>query len=378
MKRIAPRTYIDPKGRYWARFPVNGRYTWKLLREAKTKREAIAAAQTATAQRADGFAALVRLYLDADCPTRKQKFKRASAAFVAAETRQANKLAEYFRDMPVSEVNDLLKLPQYARWRMRKFSDGRGGRAVDKELQTLSNLMSFAVFVTKQERFNYVQTNRPRYQVVRTHARDRMPDDAATIHQLADYFFDRLPSEVFGWQTLFQMFTGCRTAELIRLRLDAEANEPGHIANGFLHLGRRSKSGVNPYVSIGPEFAQMLECFQLWHEDRHPKAKPYFCNAEGETVHPTSHLHAMTRASRALGLPNLTPHGLRAYYVTKRRRDGVNDALVAAEIGDKTVALISTTYGDIPGGKPLTWTPATGLPSWLRWQPAAQKIARII
>lgn len=383
MKRIAPRTYTDKKGRFWARFPVNGRYTWKLLKEI-TKREAISAAQAATATRADGFSALAQLYLDAGCPTRKQKFKQPSKSFVTAETRQTAKLVEYFRDMEIAKVNDLLQIPQYAKWRLRQFKQQGGSRAVDKEIQTLSNVINYAVFGTKQERVNFIMSNRPRYHVVASRARDRMPANASEIHRIADYFLGSgtdgrsLRSEVFAWMTLFQMFTGCRTSELLRLRLDVGPNEAGHIANNYLHLGRRSKSGVNPYCPIGAEFASMIQCFQRWHAARFPRFKPYFCGPFGTPVDSTSHVHALTRACRKLDLPHYTPHGLRAYAATKWLREGRTHAEVAAMLGDKTAALIGSTYADAPGeSAPLSYTPAQGLPAWLTWQPEAQKIARI-
>lgn len=378
MKRIAPRTYVDDRARYWARYPVNGRYTWKLLKET-TKREAIAAAQAASGNAAaSGFAALSAAYLAAGCPTRKQKFKRPSPAFIESETRHAAKLIEYFRTMPVSEVNDLLKIPQYAHWRMRQFTDGRGGRAVDKEIQTLSNVINYAVFATKQERINFIHSNRPRYHVVAIRARHRMPANADVIHQLCDYFMARPISEVFAWMTLFQMFTGCRTSELLRLRLDAKAEEAGHIAGSHLHLGRRSKSGINPFVAIGPDFARMLPCFLRWHKARFPRHQPYFPGPFGDVVGSESHCHAMNRACRKLGLPNLTPHGLRAYAATKWLREGRTHAEVAAMLGDKTAALIGSTYADAPGeAAPLHYTPSQGLPAWSVWQPESQKIVRI-
>jgi hypothetical protein len=45
----------------------------------------------------------------------------------------------------------------------------------------------------------------------------------------------------------------------------------------------------------------------------------------------------------------VTSHGMRAYYVTVRRSQGIKDGQIAAEIGDKSgVALIVSTYGDLP------------------------------
>ncbi|MDB6020030.1 MAG: hypothetical protein JWR19_4519, partial [Pedosphaera sp.] len=90
----------------------------------------------------------------------------------------------------------------------------------------------------------------------------------------------------------------------------------------------------------------------------------------------------LRRACKSLDIkPDRTPHGLRSYYVTKRRSDGATDREVAAEIGDKTVSLIQDTYGDIPenwrGGKKLSWLPKEGLPAWRRWDPPENKIIDI-
>lgn len=377
MKRIAPRTYQDKKGRYWARFPVHGRYTWKLLRDVTTKRDAIAEAQSATAPRADSFTALSQLYVDAGCPNRRMETR--PAYFVKEETARVVTLQEWFGNFTADEIR-LPLIPKYAAWRMRRCRTKHGcQRAVDKDLNTLSNVLQYGIVIQAIEQ-NHIRYNRPRYRKTSDviHCRTKMPEDADTIHEVCDYLLSNsVRSEVFAWMTLFQMFTGCRTSELLRLRLDAPAGSPGHRADGHLHLGRRSKSGVNPFIAIGDDFARMLQCFDLWHRSRHPRHKPYFPSPFGSVTTAKSHGHALRRVCESLNIPHITPHGLRAYYVTKRRRDGAHDAVVASEIGDKTVTLIATTYGDIPGGKLLTWKPGRGLPSWDRWLPEQAKIARI-
>jgi len=82
-----------------------------------------------------------------------------------------------------------------------------------------------------------------------------------------------------------------------------------------------------------------------------------------------------------LVLPHVTAHGLRSFYVTKRRSDGIADAQIAAEIGDNNVEMISQTYGDRPpnwtGGQKLSFLPSEGLPAWRRWAPAQDKIVAI-
>jgi integrase len=380
VKRIAPRTYVDAQGRYHARYPVNGRYTWRLLKET-TKREAIAAAQAATTPaRGDSLPAIVKLWIAAGCITKKQKWRPPGENFIYESKLHAARLVEYFGNQHIDAVNDLFRCAEYQAWAGKKF----GTRAADKGAQTLSNLINYALFRLRVVKLNFVRSNRDNIHRVQSPSRNRMPESADVIHKLADYFLSgsakdgrSLRSEVFAWLTLFQMFTGCRTSELLRLRLDAETGGSGYISAGQLHLGHRSKGGIDPWVNIGPEFAQMIDCFKRWHKARFPKFQPYFCGPFGTVLDDTAHVHALTRACNKLKLPHITPHGLRAYYVTKRRRDGANDNVVAGEIGDTTVSLIAVTYGRNTGGTKLSWLPSKGLPAWQLWQPEQNKIARI-
>jgi hypothetical protein len=73
----------------------------------------------------------------------------------------------------------------------------------------------------------------------------------------------------------------------------------------------------------------------------------------------------------ALGVHHVTPHGLRAFYVTKRRSDGVPDAQIAAEIGDSNPEMISQSYGGLPanwsGGEKVDFIPSKGQLAWSEW-----------
>ena len=270
-------------------------------------------------------------------------------------------------------------IPAFAAWRLRRVKKGTGERTVDLDLCTLSNVLNYGVSVGMVE-MNWIARNRPRYRKAKDIRRSRalMPASADAIHRLADNLFDRLSAQVFGWMTLFAMFTGCRTSELLRLRLDApDAPAAGFCDGQHLFLGRRSKNGCNPWCAIGPEFAQMLDCFTRWHKLLFPKNPAFFPGRLAGVVDKDAHGHALTRACKETELPHTTPHALRAYYVTKRRRDGIPDAYVAAEIGDQTVSLISETYGDIPGGAALSWLPTSGLPAWLRWQAKENKVVNL-
>jgi integrase len=56
----------------------------------------------------------------------------------------------------------------------------------------------------------------------------------------------------------------------------------------------------------------------------------------------------LAQACKKLGLPHVTPHGLRSYFVTQACQSGLTDAEIAQLIGDKTgPALIAQVYGDV-------------------------------
>ena len=190
-----------------------------------------------------------------------------------------------------------------------------------------------------------------------------------------------------GWHCFFAGFTGCRTSELLRLRRDAKTNqdagfiewlsaaeqkERGPEILGHLYLGRRSKNGMNPWAKIGPEFAEMIRAYLNWHRQRFGvDGSPWFFpgRTAEECLAPESFGHAVKRIAAAKTFQHITPHGFRAFYATKRLRDGARPVDIAAEMGDKTVQLIEQIYADNPGGKPLYWSPADSLPAWHKWTP---------
>ncbi len=197
----------------------------------------------------DTFATLAQLYLDAGCPNKR--FESRSGEFTHAERIRLSSLTTYFGPHPCDEIR-LKLLPAYSVWRMRQVKKGTGARTVDLDLCTLSNVINYGVAIGQLE-LNWIARNRPRYRKAADVRRSRevMPASADVIHALADVLLADIRSEVTGWLTLFAMFTGCRTSELLRLRLDATAEQAGHLAAGYLHLGRRSKNGTNPYCALG-------------------------------------------------------------------------------------------------------------------------------
>jgi integrase len=261
---------------------------------------------------------------------------------------------------------------------------------VDKDHQTLSNIFQYAM-VNRffpgnpfSQRYKHYQ----RADLIKT-SRTRAPHSADDIHQVAGDLLGKVAYEAAGWLSLFATFTGCRTSELLRLRLDAkrlgpERYEAGYVekcdgdeprlSRYFLHLGKRSKKGINPQVVIGPEFQAMLAAFQNWHQQRWPECPWYFPNERGTAaLDRFTARRQIARAASHLGLHHITPHGYRSFYQTKRRSDGINDQQIAFEIGDKTVALVNNNYAKAPetwtGGQVISWLPKTGQPAWQGWLP---------
>lgn len=376
MTLISPGVYHRAcDGAYFARPRIHGRSTWRKLK-ARTAKAAIKEnANTNWHAPGGSFQELATAYLAAHCPNRR--LEPRADAFTADETKRVQRLQKFFGRQPAATLR-LADLPRYHAWRTKPGNHrfGTGNRAVDKELVTLSNVINFGVGMGLLE-FNYLARGRPRYRResdVR-HSRDVAPASTEIIHQLGRFFLDQTRSEVFCWIGLFAQFTGCRTSELLRLRLDAEPEQAGWLEGNMLFLGRRSKHGVNPWSIIGPEFAEMITAFQTWHAARFPKNPYFFPSPFGKNpVDAGSFGHALTRACAALKLTHITPHGYRSFHVTKRRSDGATDVQIAGEIGDKTVTLMQTTYGRRPenwrGGKPLTWLPQDSLPVWQIWLPA--------
>jgi integrase len=366
-----------------ARVVINHRQTWRKLVATNLKKAITEAHQAEYSAKSKSFSALAQLWVDAGCSGKK---KRPDAVQLAAAKKRADSLVKFFGKFRADEIR-LHHLPQYREWRVRQLiRSNSGGRTVDLDLVTLSNILRYGVFAGMLE-FNFVRADRPRYQTDPRHAREVMPASAEEIHKIAEALFVHVRSQVMGWLSLFSEFTGCRTSELLRLRTDAKTDRDAGFITWFttdqikdrddgiigqLSLGRRSKNGMNPYSKVGPEFGDMLKAFQRWHATMFGVDDTnWFFPGQNfhQPVSAGSLGHALVRVTKDLSLPHITPHGFRAYYATKRLRDGARTVEIAAEMGDKTVELINKIYADNPDGAKLWWTPADGLPAWQAWLP---------
>lgn len=371
------------KGVYWVRPWVDGKRTWRQLR-AKTERLAaeearalltdharsrIGTAKSPFAPASDSFADMADLYIAAKCPDKRLQTR--PPAFCAVEADRIRYLRGFFGKTPLEEIR-LPLLPKYKDWRVerREKKHFTGLRAVDLELVTLSNVLTYAVSIERLD-FNRVRSGRPKFQVASqvSHSRERAIQSGDELHKLARYFFQSRKSEAMGWLLLFSAMTGCRNVELLSLRTDGVGPEdPGFIQSGYLFI-RRAKRGLFPWIELAGEVGEMIESFLQWHQNRHPGSPWFFPGrTSSEQIQKDSFRHALYRACDQVHIGRCSPHGLRSFYVTKRRSDGAPDVQIAAEIGDRTVSLISQTYGDVPpnwfGAKKLSFKPSEGEPAW--------------
>ena len=259
---------------------------------------------------------------------------------------------------------------EYRDWRKPQIANGKGHRMIDMELQCLSNVLNYAVATGRLDT-NFL-LHRPRFQAASevAHCRDAMPKDGDELNWWAELFFSKPETEVLGWQLLLEAMTGCRTSEILQMKFTTGPGEPGHVHGDRLDVAR-CKSGTNPWVIITDDLASLLPRHIHWALSRFGDQPFWLPNRLGDgpvsRYALTSHL-ARETASR--GLPKRTSHGLRAYFVTKMRRDGHSDSDVAAMIGDSTVSLIQTTYGKPRPGEPkLSFRRSNGTASWEEFKP---------
>lgn len=400
MKLKADGIYQDSHGTLYERPTIDGRRTWRKL-DSVTVRDAkaeMAGKRTLQAQSALGLvrdpyappaatvAELAEGYIKAGCPKKSHHARTGTQL-----AQEVDRIDTVLRHLGSYQADGLKPKDAhaFAAARRSEMREGfTGGRTIDMELSTLMSLLNWSIGVGKLDKLPPVCLNRPKFrQETVVHCRDNMPQDANELHALAAYLFDDPRSESLGWQLLLEAFTGCRTAEVLKMRWDAKPRQAGFIEGDWLWL-ERSKGGVNPFAQIHPDLRDLLEALKRWRDTRYaiacreaiemqlpvPELSPYFVPSNrcpGKPCNKGSLTHALSRIGPIIAGEGAvrTSHGLRAYYVTVRRSQGISDAQVAAEIGDKSGAsIIVSTYGAIPdnwrGGKSLDWIPQEKEPAW--------------
>lgn len=386
-KKVAPCIYRhQPTGALYERSEIEGRRTFRKLASHKVAdaRDELAELRAQRGRIERGIerrpddksrwavARVLQIYLDANCPDRQ--LHRRPPRTELEEKRRVKILMQFFRGQRVFDLSADMCL-EYARWRFKRVSqngaDGR--RTTDHELSTLANALDFSGISTEpiRDRKKFYQASKAR------HCRDCAPESGDELHDMVERLLSgNVRTQVLGWQALFEAFTGCRTNEVLRWRMDAsKRGEPGFIEDGKWLWLHRSKRGVNPWVVLEnrPEMAALMAAHSEWHRINYP-ASPWYFPSPGNPDRPlriwalTARLGDMHRVGDLRR--KITSHGLRAFYVLVRRSQGIADGQISAEIGDRTIALIENTYGALPanwqGGDAVSFMPRTKAPAWAR------------
>jgi len=250
----------------------------------------------------------------------------------------------------------------------------RGGRAVDLERNTLLSAYKYSF------RKGLITGNPvamfPRFHPTTAvkHCREFKPENAEELHTIAGLLF-MAGLEELAWQLLFEAYTGLRTSEVLLLRIDAKSGEPGYIdAQGNMHV-IRLKGGINPFVHVHDGLKALLKAHAVWHALRHAD-NPYFIpgKIDDQPMERRALAHALWRLRSKIGR-TIRSHGMRAFYVLVRRSWGIDDQVIAVELGQGSGAgLIATTYGDVPAnwrngdGPKLNWLPDPAQYAWAEFQ----------
>lgn len=318
----------------------------------------------------DGLGALVRAYVAAGCPGRKKRDRSPRCAQQARSCLERLLTWPGWSNQSIDRIN-VTTLQKYNAW--RSDSDNMvNGRSVDLEVLYFGAMLRWAASQRLIPRNPLAGEERPVFQTATPRkCRECRPDDANELHATARKFFAQPNSEVTGWQYLYEALTGARTSEALRNRWDAVVGQPGHIDGSILYL-HRAKNGLHPWREISPVLREFLTALKAWRDRRYPSSPWWFPSPHDpdKSVSATSLVHALARITPE-GVSR-TSHGLRAYYVTARRSEMVDDRIIADEIGDKSgAAIIVSTYGSVPpnwrdttAGK-VGWLPTDGsIPAW--------------
>lgn len=329
---------------------------------------------------------LLRDYREAGCPDRRMLPRTGDS--LARELRHLL-TAERFWGARNPRTVTAADRYRYRDWRVAHVKKGTGLRSAELELVSLSSVFHWSV-ATERLPVNplagAVTFRDP--QTIR-HCRDTKPRSGDDLHRLAHYFFQDPRSEVLGWQLLVEGLTGLRTSECLSLRIDAvrrgDVCDPGYMDERFLHVRRCKLRGgcvaVTPYIQLDdplrPCIRPLLLSLRAWVTSRYPDSVWYLPGRDGISPLSTGSLSkALVKACPMLGLPKITSHGLRAYYCTARRSQGIDDIRLAYEMGHRSGPdQVRRTYGDPPAhwvglANVFTWLPITDtIPAaWTHWE----------
>ena len=260
---------------------------------------------------------------------------------------------------------DATKLTQnnwdkYKDW--RKANAKRGAeckRQVDLDRNCLSNAIKWAIRKEVMKDNPMQNIGRFHSYLKAVHCKQYSPQSAEELHDALKVVFANGKSEALAWSALFEAATGCRTDEIIKLRMDASPGEPGSVMGDFMKVRRAKQAGrENEFVHLTPEFKIIIAAHKVWHDKYYANHPYFFPNLRkapnGKVPCPNVTPGALTKCldhlfDRGLLKRKYTSHAMRAYYVLCRRSWGIADMIICAEInqigGTKTLEI---SYGTVP------------------------------
>jgi integrase len=366
-------------GVYFHRPTVNGKRTWKSLETSNLTHAKAKLKTPAPAKINPDITAgeVIRRYQADDYPDGNRETRPERMHHL--EESNCKVVLPWWDGIKLPDIS-LATCDRYCDWRVAEIQKVKpkckGLRAVDLDLNTVSNAFIWAVRV-ELCRYNPL-SERHIYCVSKhvKHCRDFMPHSADELHDAGSLLFENIRSFVLGFQYIFEGMSGLRTCEVLRLRTDAAPYEPGWVTpDGKTLCVRRGKgqSNVNPFCTIHPGLAAVLDASAKWRAQCAPDSPWYFPSPAdpSKPLGSESIAHALIRISKKYGR-KLRSHGARAFYVLVRRSNGASDVTISYELGHTTGgATIKSTYGGVPenwllgDGPKLAWLP-NGKLAWDR------------
>jgi integrase len=370
-------------GTYFERPKVRGKRTWRSLEtknlkhareELHKRRSGLKVIEAEKAKINLTVGDILQRYQKDGYPDRYRQLRQGRT--LEGETNNCKLLMKFLGKYLVTEIS-LALLDKYHTWRKEHITRGTGDRSVDMELNTLSNALLWGMRCDLIQH-NPINFRRPRYCSAKNvrHCREFMPHDTEALHEVASLLFADIRAETLGWQMMFEAFTGLRTCEALRMRMDAQPYEAGWITNDGKSLCvRRAKNqeAVNPFVRIHEGLAAWLKAHREWHQQRYPDSPWFFPNyrdPDNKCANSGALGHALKLRREKIG-KKITSHAMRAFYVTARRSHGIPDVQIAYEIGHTSAGkTLASVYGGVPPhwlleeGPKLKWLPESGKPAW--------------
>ena len=375
-KRISRGLFQDGAGRYWARVTIDGKRTkrrlWGLTQaqaEAELKSGEFAQSRTA-------FSQLAKEWLALGCPVSKTP---RSPVYLPYATRLLHWPLARFGSLDCREITTIL-VDDYPEWRMglTRKAGCTGSRAADMEMTCCAQLYRWAerrMIVTSNP---FLKREHQRNEV--RHCSERAPVSGDIVHQTASYLLKDVRSESSAFAFLFLCLTGLRKQEALSLQLRRPpSNEPGACDGEFLAVARSKKSrpeDASCTIRLWPEAKSLYQAWQHWHAERFPFSPFWFPGRKGLPLCPSALWQALSRASKALSLPHIAPHGCRSFYTSVLRARISDDRLVADYLGHKNPQMVQQIYG----GRPVhcqahSVLPSQGEPAWACWLPGEKIVA---